>query len=163
MCRKPFFETGKVKRSTKRKGYVRKTAEKNQNTACPCREAASEKELMKMNIRPATVSEIPELQLILKQLNTLMAVYQPESCREGVQAAEYLQKIIEEDNSDIVIAEENGSILGLAVVTEGQTPPYAVCVPHRYAYLTDLCVREGNRGQGVGTALLEGVWEWAIN
>lgn len=116
-----------------------------------------------MNIRPATVLEIPELQLILKQLNTLMAAYQPESCREGVQAAEYLQKVIEEDNSDIVIAEENGSILGLAVVTEGQTPPYAVCVPHRYAYLTDLCVREGNRGQGVGTALLEGVREWAIN
>ena len=74
-----------------------------------------------------------------------MAALQPDFISPAFADRAFIRKNIEETESDILIAEENGNTEGFLLIQEKKTPPYDCFIPHRYAYIMDICVDECSR------------------
>lgn len=89
-----------------------------------------------------------------------LAVLQPDYCKEGLISERFVEKTIEREDADILLAVEKEEILGFALFWEDKTPPYDCVVPYRFVYLSDIVVSPKARGKQVGTKLIERVKEW---
>lgn len=114
-----------------------------------------------MRVRIAGSQDITEIESLYSQLFAAMAELQPKFIRPAAADRTFIKKNIEESESDILIAEENGSTEGFLLIQEKKTPPYDCFIPHRYAYIMDIGVDECSRGKGVGTMLLRQARAWA--
>ena len=114
-----------------------------------------------MRIRIAEEQDITEIESLYSQLFSAMAALQPDFISPAFADRAFIRKNIEETESDILIAEENGNTEGFLLIQEKKTPPYDCFIPHRYAYIMDICVDECSRGKGVGTMLLQQARAWA--
>lgn len=114
-----------------------------------------------MEIRLATKMDIQGISELYKELFYDMSKLQPEYLRQAEQDKGFLNKIIEENKSDIFIAIEKDKIIGFALLQEQETPPYNCFVKHKYAYVMDLIVNNSYRGKGIGSDLLKEVKKWA--
>ena len=70
----------------------------------------------------------------------------------------YLEKKVKRGKTRILVAEENGEVVGVAVceVMKWKTTTFQNLV-----YVHDLFVKEEHRGRGIGKALLKEVEKWA--
>lgn len=116
-----------------------------------------------MRIRTAAEGDIPQIEALYQQLFCDMARLQPQYLRPANQSRGFLERIIESSGSDILLAEEGTEAVGFLLLQAQETPPYACFLPHQYAYVMDLVVKEEYRGQGIGTALLDYAEYWARN
>lgn len=114
-----------------------------------------------MRVRIAKEHDITEIESLYSQLFSAMAALQPDFIRPASADRVFIKSNIEETESDILIAEENGSMEGFLLIQEKKTPPYACFIPHKYAYIMDICVSEEHRGKGIGTMLLQQARAWA--
>jgi len=115
-----------------------------------------------MKIEPAMHKDLGAIQALYEQLYARMAQLQPQNFRPARQNGEFLMYMMLGEDSDILIAREDGGrALGFALVRCQNTPEYPSFIPRRYAVLMDLAVEESRRRQGVGRALLEAVKAWA--
>ncbi len=71
-----------------------------------------------------------------------------------------LEKIINNEDSAIFLAEVSGQPVGLAEVYVREDQPDPARVSRKYSYLQSLMVLEEFRRHGAGTRLLEGAEEW---
>jgi len=80
-------------------------------------------------------------------------------------AAEHFDKLIahlKEHGGAMFVAEDNsGALLGWSVVGEIKGEAFVVEEERNFAYIFELFVVEGTRGQGVGRALIAPCEEWA--
>ncbi len=111
-------------------------------------------------IRTADLSDIQQIHPIYQELFTSSAELQPMHFRPAKQDEDFLVNIIQQEDSDILVAEEDGRIVGIALVKAMETPAYTCLVPHRYCYLMDFVVTERRRGCGIGSMLLDSVRAW---
>lgn len=98
-----------------------------------------------MRIRIAKEQDITEIESLYSQLFSAMAALQPDFISPAFADRAFIRKNIEETESDILIAEENGNTEGFLLIQEKKTPPYDCFIPHRYAYIMDICVDECSR------------------
>ncbi|MGL4656842.1 MAG: GNAT family N-acetyltransferase [Sarcina sp.] len=75
-------------------------------------------------------------------------------------AVKKYEELLENDNYYVIIAKENGEVIGsvLAIICESlalDTKPFLV--------IEDVIVKEGIRGKGIGTALMEEADKFAIS
>lgn len=68
---------------------------------------------------------------------------------------EWFDELIKSDSHDMLLAVENGKILGMLTVTKLMGPGI-----RRHAYLEDFVVSAAARGKGVGSLLWEGLLVW---
>lgn len=113
-----------------------------------------------MKVRPAVINDIAAILALYRDLNREMAELQPFYIRPAEEDREFLEAAVGSETEDILIAEEDGEVMGMAYIQFEQTPVYKSIIPHRYTYLMDFIVRESLRGNGVGKKLLEGVENW---
>lgn len=106
------------------------------------------------NIRPARPDEAGVVLDLIKQL----AVY--ERCENDVVADEatILQSLFVERSAEVVLAEEEGMVVGFALFFHN----FSTFVGRKGMYLEDLFVIPEKRGRGYGKALLKYVAKLAV-
>jgi GNAT superfamily N-acetyltransferase len=106
-----------------------------------------------MLIRKATLQDLPQLVELFDQYRTF---YHKESDKTG--AENFLKARIENHESEIFIAEENGILTGFTQLF----PLFSSTRMKRYWLLNDLFVNENHRGKGHSKALIEKAKELCI-
>ena len=115
-------------------------------------------------IRPAVAMDIPAILALYRELDSALVDLQPEFFCEAPREEEEIRKAIAADDADFLLAEQDGAVLGFALVSyAGWTPEFSCVLPHRYACLADLVVTKPHRGQGIGGELLAAAKRWARN
>lgn len=102
-----------------------------------------------MKIRKATTKDISGIIDLYTILFSDMAKLQPGYFKVAKQDDEFIRMIIENEDSDILIAYDT-KIIGLALVQKQKTPPYNCLVEHNFAYLMDFVVEPVFRNKGIG-------------
>lgn len=108
-----------------------------------------------MNIRRLEARDYQEYHDLMMQVHSLHVAHRPDcyvDC-DPFSEAEFLAMLADERVHPYA-AEENGEVIGLAVVRMRITPPGTPMMPRRVAFIDDVVVDEAHRGRGVGTALL---------
>lgn len=107
-----------------------------------------------MKLRDATPADVPELSRLLDDLFSIEQDFQPntENQERGM-----LLLLQHPDRGCIKVAEEGGRIIGMVsaqlVISTAEGGPSA--------WVEDMVVCDGQRGKGVGRALLDSLTDWA--
>jgi GNAT superfamily N-acetyltransferase len=107
-----------------------------------------------MKLRDATPADVSELSRLLDDLFSIEQDFQPNT-ENQVRGMLLLLKY--PDHGCIKVAEEDGRIIGMVsaqlVISTAEGAPSA--------WVEDMVVRDQQRGQGVGRALLDSLMDWA--
>lgn len=113
-----------------------------------------------MEIRPMMREDYPAVQALYRELFFEMAAIAPMYIQAADQDVEYLDAVLDSDEDDVLVADEEGTILGFVVLQTQLTPPIPCMVRYRFAALMDLMVRLDARNKGIGTALIDAAKAW---
>ena len=108
-----------------------------------------------MLIRRAGIDDVEQLRLLYQELEEDGVRYQPEHFVVGERSNEFFQSVFESADLDILVAEEDGKILGFSHVMILEQKKVACLKPETLVYIQDLDVLESRRSQGIGTLLME--------
>ena len=108
-----------------------------------------------MLIRRAGIDDGEQLRLLYQELEEDGVRYQPEHFVVGERSNEFFQSVFESADQDILVAEEDGKILGFSHVMILEQKKVACLKPETLVYIQDLDVLESRRSQGIGTLLME--------
>ncbi|MCL1698242.1 MULTISPECIES: GNAT family N-acetyltransferase [unclassified Lysinibacillus] len=114
-----------------------------------------------MNIKFATLEEMPQIEILYEELFLEMSKLQPQYIAPAKQDVEFLKNIILGEKSDIFVAELDNNIAGFLLIQELATPPYSCIVQHNYAYIMDIIVGNQYQSKGIGSLLLQEAKKWA--
>ena len=99
-----------------------------------------------MLIRRAGIDDVEQLRLLYQELEHFVV---------GERSNEFFQSVFESADQDILVAEEDGKILGFSHVMILEQKKVACLKPETLVYIQDLDVLESRRSQGIGTLLME--------
>ena len=110
-----------------------------------------------MDIRLATVREIPGMIDLLQQVGEVHHRIRPDLFRAGAQKYNEadLQALLKDPARPIFAAVEDGRLLGYCFCIIEETVGNPVLMDDKTLYIDDLCVDENTRGKHVGRALYE--------
>ncbi len=108
-----------------------------------------------MLIRRAGIDDVEQLRLLYQELEEDGVRYQSEHFVVGERSNEFFQSVFESADQDILVAEEDGKILGFSHVMILEQKKVACLKPETLVYIQDLDVLESRRSQGIGTLLME--------
>ncbi len=117
-----------------------------------------------MLIRPAKKDDIDGLLTLLHEVLEVHAKEYPKIFIPGTtkySKEELLQLIEEDDKTLILVAEEDGKIIGHAFLKLLDSPETRNTYAARILYIDDICVDEEYRGRHVAKSLFEHVLEYA--
>jgi ribosomal protein S18 acetylase RimI-like enzyme len=117
-----------------------------------------------VKIRPAVVEDYEALSELLAEGDLLHSSALPEVFRrpEGPsRSRDYIESLIDSDNSLIMVAERTGTLVGAVQVLVLEAPTIPVMVPRRYAVVDNVVVIKGSRRAGIGRGLMEAAEHWA--
>jgi len=114
-----------------------------------------------MEIRLATPGDIEALCPLLTEFFAYNAGLQPAYCRAQSGCGEYPKKMIENEDSDFLVAVECGAVLGFLHINQMKTPPHDSLVPHAYAEIMAFMVSAPRRGEGIGAMLIDAAKQWS--
>ena len=101
-----------------------------------------------VNIREATIDDQAEVLDLLRQLMTSATTESPINQTSSI---ETFRQVIEEGKGTVLVAEEDGKMLGLLTLSY----PVAIRCGGIYSCIEEFIVTEQARGKGVGGKLLE--------
>lgn len=114
-----------------------------------------------MNIKIATLNDIEEICQLYDEFFAYNAGLQPSSYKAGKEKGEYPKSTIENNESEIFMAIENGVAVGFIHIREAKTPAFDAFVPHHYAEIIDFMTTAAYREKGIGTMLMDAAKQWA--
>ncbi len=114
-------------------------------------------------IRPATTNDLDEIMRLYQQLMGLHETLDPRLALDwdGIKAfRDHLVNVLDSDYDRILVAEapDGAGLAGFIMGRLAQNPP--VFRQPYYGYVTDTCVDERWRRQGIGRALFEALRAW---
>ena len=112
-------------------------------------------------IRKATVDDTPAIAELYREQFREMAKLIPDFIKEGDQSIEFLEKTISNDDSDILVYENDGIVVGFILLQAKERPDFDFMIPGKYCYIMDIIVTEAHRNKGFGTALMNSAKDWA--
>ena len=112
-------------------------------------------------IRKATVDDIPAIAELYREQFREMAKLIPDFIKEGDQSVEFLEKTISNDDSDILVYENDGTVVGFILLQAKERPDFDFMLPGKYCYIMDVIVTKTHRNKGFGTALMNSAKDWA--
>lgn len=115
-------------------------------------------------VRKAQACDIPEIQRLYGQLDAHHAALLPGVFQlvEGeVRGRDVIQKWIDRDDADYLLAESDGKMIGFVNVQRASHPKHPMFRPHEFAMIENAVVDEPYRGKGVGRILFGAAIAWA--
>lgn len=118
----------------------------------------------KLNIRSATIDDIPAIQVLNRELDKHHADLLPDVFRSLTEDARpdwVIREWIDDADADYLIAEIEGKIVGILNVRQAKNPPYPMFQQHEFVMIENAVVEKSWRGQGIGNALFDAAIAWA--
>ena len=112
-------------------------------------------------VRKATNNDISAISELYREQFREMAKLIPDFIKEGDQSVEFLEKTISSDDSDILVYENDGIVVGFILLQAKERPDFDFMRPGKYCYIMDIIVTEAHRNKGFGTALMNSANDWA--
>lgn len=112
-------------------------------------------------VRKATINDIYAIAELYREQFREMSKMIPDFIKEGDQSMDFLEKTISNEDSDFLVYENNGSVVGFILLQAKQRPDFQFIVSGKHCYIMDLIVTENKRGKGFGTALMNSAKNWA--
>jgi shikimate dehydrogenase len=75
---------------------------------------------------------------------------------------EFLRELLAAPDTALLVADDDGAVVGFANARLRATPDNPFVAPRRYAYVENLAVRRDRQRQGIGRALMDAVQAWAL-
>jgi len=119
---------------------------------------------MNFLLRVAAQEDYDAVCLLLAQGDHFHAEALPQIFRpiEGTaRSREYFERILANENAAIIVAELQGSLVGMIQCDVRTAPEVPLFVPRHFVYIDNLVVSERFRQQGIGLVLVERVHQWA--
>lgn len=112
-------------------------------------------------IRKAISSDISAIMDLYREQFREMAKLIPDFIKEGDQSTEFIENIISCDESDILVYENDGNVVGFILLQAKTRPDFDFMLPGDFCYIMDVIVTEAHRNKGFGTALMISAKYWA--
>ena len=112
-------------------------------------------------VRKATNNDIPAIAELYREQFREMANLIPDFIKEGDQSTEFIENTIADEESDILVYENDGMVVGFILLQAKIRPDFPFMLPGKYCYIMDIIVTENHRGKGFGTALMNAAKEWS--
>ena len=112
-------------------------------------------------IRKALHNDIPAISELYREQFREMSKLIPDFIKEGDQSIEFLKNTISNDDSDILVYENDGTVVGFILLQAKLRPDFDFMLPGKYCYIMDIIVTENHRGKGFGTDLMNAAKDWA--
>jgi ribosomal protein S18 acetylase RimI-like enzyme len=114
-------------------------------------------------IRRATLADYEELSRLFKDLDDhhvelLPDLFQPFPAPPRTR--ERVQEFVEGDDSEYIVAEVAGKLVGFLSIREASHPPLPMFRPHDFALIDNIIVDQSFRGGSIGELLMAGAKEW---
>ena len=116
-----------------------------------------------MNVRLARENELDEINRIRKQVNDIHAAGKPEVFKKGFgkDLQDLIHAIWNDPEKEIVVAESEGKICGYAVLKHINKPENPFMFERDYLDIDEFCVDSACRRQGIASAMIEFIREFA--
>lgn len=114
-----------------------------------------------IQIRPAILEDILQIQLLYKKQLDVMQEHQPYYYKTDFIDLAFLEEMINSIDNDFLVAVDHNEIVGMVALYIEHTLPYECYVPHRYLNFADIYVEPEYRSKGVGKQLIDAVKQWA--
>ena len=116
-----------------------------------------------VQIREATENDLDRVNELRREVNELHVAGNPEIFRPGFGDAlrDYIYEIHKDPNKKILVAEQNGKIHGFAVVNHIVRPENPFMLKREFLDIDELSVDAGSRRQGIATAMVRYVRQYA--
>lgn len=112
-------------------------------------------------VRKATNNDIPAIAELYREQFREMAKLIPDFIKEGDQSTEFIENTIANEESDILVYENDGMVVGFILLQAKIRPDFPFMLPGKYCYILDIIVTKNHRGKGFGTALMNAAKDWA--
>ena len=116
-----------------------------------------------MNVRIARDDELNQVNALRKQVNDLHVAGKPEVFKPGFcdELRDFIHVIRNDPEQDIVVAEQDDTILGFAVLHHIRKPENPFMYERDFLDIDEFCVDEAYRRTGVGTELMQFIRSYA--
>lgn len=111
--------------------------------------------------RKATNNDIPVIAELYREQFREMSKLIPDFIKEGDQSKAFLEKTVSDDDSDILVYENDGMVVGFILLQAKTRPDFEFMLPGKFCYIMDIIVTEIHRGKGFGTVLMNAAKDWA--
>ncbi len=111
--------------------------------------------------RKATHNDIYAISELYREQFKEMSKLIPAFIKEGDQSLDFLENTISNDDSDILVYENDGTVVGFILLQAKLRPDFDFMIPGKYCYIMDVIVTEAHRNKGFGTALMNSAKDWA--
>ena len=112
-------------------------------------------------VRKATNNDIPAIAELYREQFREMAKLIPDFIKEGDQSTEFIENTIANEESDILVYENDGMIVGFILLQAKTRPDFDFMLPGKYCYIMDVIITKTHRNKGFGTALMNSAKDWA--
>ncbi|MBQ8766559.1 MAG: GNAT family N-acetyltransferase [Clostridia bacterium] len=112
-------------------------------------------------VRKATIDDISAIAELYCEQFREMSKLIPDFIKEGNQNREFLEKTISNDDSDILVYENDIKVVGFVLLQAKIRPDFDFIVPGKFCYIMDMIVTEKQRNKGFGTSLMNSAKDWA--
>ena len=112
-------------------------------------------------IRKAICYDIPAISELYREQFREMAKLIPDFIKEGDQSVEFLEKTILNEDSDIIVYENDGTVVGFILLQAKERPDFDFMITGKYCYIMDIIITEAHRNKGFGAALMNSAKDWA--
>ena len=112
-------------------------------------------------VRKAINNDISAIAELYREQFREMSKLIPDFIKEGDQSVEFLEKTISSEDSDILVYENDGTVVGFILLQAKERPDFDFMLPGKYCYIMDVIVTEAHRNKGFGTALMNSAKDWA--
>ncbi|MEO4051872.1 GNAT family N-acetyltransferase [Solibacillus sp. CAU 1738] len=118
---------------------------------------------MKVNIIQATLQDFERINELVKEghdehVEALPHIFKPV---QQVMPLSYFQELMNDAHSEIFVAKEKEEVVGFAVLSLEQSPPFESLVQRKYAYIHDFGVKNNQQRKGIGKSLFTACVDWA--
>ena len=116
-----------------------------------------------MDIRFAREDDLEQVNVLRKQVNDLHVAGKPEVFKPGFcdELRDYVRVIFADPGKKIVVADDGGAIRGFAVLNHIVRPENPFMYARDFLDIDEFAVDEGCRRQGIATALVAFIRDWA--
>ena len=118
-----------------------------------------------MVIRFAKEDELERINVLRKQVNDLHVEGKPDVFKPGFseELQNYVDYIFKDPEQKIVVADKDGELCGFAILHHIYKPENPFMKVRDFLDIDDFCVDEKHRREGIATALIEFIKNFAID